>query len=47
MVSGPGVVQPIQVKVSQTTSGHVSLLAPFQGLLFDGEGSSDEKDPGL
>lgn len=43
----PGVVQLVQVKVSQTTSGHVSLLTPLQGLFFDGEGTSDERDPGL
>lgn len=49
MVSGPGVVQSVQVRVSQTTSGHASLLAPLQGLFFDGEETSDERerDPGL
>lgn len=40
----PGVVQPVQVRVSQTTSGHASLLAPLQGLFFDGEGTSDERE---
>lgn len=45
---GPGVVQPVQVRVSQTTSGHASLLAPLQGLVvfffFNVEGTSDERE---